>query len=277
MSTVEIDRARCRQCTVCMRVCPAELFGKDDQGFPEPLAGVEPGCIGCGHCLSACPHGAISLGGVGPWDCTPIGEAESLSPDVIASLVKQRRSTRDYLAEPVDRETVEWLLDLARWAPSARNAQPVHWTVLDGTDKVHALGDRMAEWLRAEGWLPELVDAWDRGVDRIFRNAPHLLIAHARCGGAGSTKERAKECRSPLDPAMDCVIAATTVELAAHARGLGACWAGYFMYAAAAGASFVDDLGLPKGHRVCAALMLGLPRHRYRLIPPRKESRVKWL
>jgi nitroreductase len=76
---------------------------------------------------------------------------------------------------------------------------------------------------------------------------------------------------------VDCAIAVATVEIAAHAVGVGACWAGFFMLAARADAPFLDSLDLPDGHEVFAALMLGLPRYHHRLIPPRRESRVTWM
>ena len=55
------------------------------------------------------------------------------------------------------------------------------------------------------------IAAWERGQDRVLRNAPHLIVAHAD--------------KSMRVSAAACIIALTYVELAATSRGLGACWA----------------------------------------------------
>lgn len=52
--------------------------------------------------------------------------------DVIDA-IKSRSSTRAFLDKPVGRETVEAILDTARWAPSGGNLQP--WQVTVVTDK----------------------------------------------------------------------------------------------------------------------------------------------
>lgn len=46
----------------------------------------------------------------------------------IAETIRNRRSIRAYLDKPVERATVELLLDTARWSPSGGNLQP--WKVI---------------------------------------------------------------------------------------------------------------------------------------------------
>ncbi|MCR4300872.1 MAG: nitroreductase [Sulfuricaulis sp.] len=50
----------------------------------------------------------------------------------VLNVIKQRASTRAYLDKPVDRATVEAILDAARWAPSGTNAQPWQVVVVTG-------------------------------------------------------------------------------------------------------------------------------------------------
>lgn len=49
-----------------------------------------------------------------------------------AQLLRQRRSVRAYTNQPVDRDTVAEILELARTAPSGANLQPGHFHVLTG-------------------------------------------------------------------------------------------------------------------------------------------------
>ena len=50
---------------------------------------------------------------------------------VLLDLVKQRRSIRNYLDKPVEREKIIACLEAARLAPSACNSQPWKFIVVD--------------------------------------------------------------------------------------------------------------------------------------------------
>ncbi|MDZ7662696.1 nitroreductase [Thiohalophilus sp.] len=54
--------------------------------------------------------------------------------------IRQRHSIRAYLDKPVARETIEAILDTARWAPSGVNTQPWQVCVVQGDTK-RQLGD----------------------------------------------------------------------------------------------------------------------------------------
>jgi nitroreductase len=177
-------------------------------------------------------------------------------------LFRSRRSIRSYKREPVPGATLEELLNISRWAPTAKNVQPVHWIVLQKAEDVAGLSAMVIDWMRARQIQPHIVQAFDQGWDIIHRGAPCLLVAHASSSG--------------IKPVEDCCIAMATVEAAAPAFGLGACWAGFFMSAAKEHQPIHDFLRLPEGHGVFAALMLGYPRVSYYRIPPRQELKVQW-
>ena len=61
--------------------------------------------------------------------------------DVLEAM-RGRKSTRAYLDKPVARETVEAILDAARWAPSGVNSQPWQVAVVTGTIKAR-IGDEL--------------------------------------------------------------------------------------------------------------------------------------
>lgn len=263
--TITIDRALCRKDYACVNVCPRRLIGEGADGFPEATRSMDANCIECGHCLAVCPHGALSLNGVAPEECETVGQHKPLDLEAVDFLVRGRRSVREFKGEPIAPEILDWVLDASRWAPSAGNGQPVHLTVVDGRAKTRRLAELVVDWMRGTGsdYVKDVIAAWDEGKDRVLHDAPHLVIAHAPDGG--------------LNPATDCVIAITTIELAAHMLGAGACWAGFFTRAAATHAPLLEALALPERHKVRAALMLGMPRYRYHRLPPRREPRVRRL
>lgn len=53
----------------------------------------------------------------------------------VAEAIRGRHSTRAFLDQPVAHETLNELLDIARWAPSGVNTQPWHVAVVQGETK----------------------------------------------------------------------------------------------------------------------------------------------
>lgn len=54
-----------------------------------------------------------------------------MKPEEILTLMETRRSIRQFKQKPVDRETVEKCVAVARLAPSARNLQPLEFAYID--------------------------------------------------------------------------------------------------------------------------------------------------
>ena len=126
MATISIDRDRCTGCGVCAVVCPAGVVAVDDDGTPATVPERAQFCIECGHCEAFCPSGALAHGaGDGIRE-----EAGGVPPEMLGRYLKSRRSVRHYTDEPVPRETIEAILDVARYAPSGGNRQPVGWLVV---------------------------------------------------------------------------------------------------------------------------------------------------
>jgi len=262
MNRIAIDPEKCLQDGLCVQECPFGIFALGEDGVPTVVPGAEAGCIDCGHCIAICPGAAIHVNGKGSEDCDPVQGEHFVSREHVMQLFRSRRSIRSYKTEPVQRSTLEDLLNISRWAPTAKNVQPVHWIVLQNAQDVAGLSAMVVDWMRSKQIQPEIVQAFDQGQDIIHRGAPCLLIAHASSSG--------------IKPVEDCSIAVATIEAAAPAFGLGACWAGFFMSAANDHQSIYDFLQLPEEHKVYAALMLGYPKVAYRRIPPREELKITW-
>jgi nitroreductase/NAD-dependent dihydropyrimidine dehydrogenase PreA subunit len=264
MAMITIDRTRCKKDGICAAECPFSLISlTDEDGFPEMRPAAAKLCIQCGHCVAVCPHDALSLAAMSRDDFQPLGYGSLPTLKKTGQLLASRRSIRSYQQQPILRPHIEQLLDICRWAPSAKNAQPVHWLVLENPETVRQLAGLVVDWLRTGTSYPGIVAAWDQGKDMVLRNAPHLLVAHAR--------------EDSLKPEIDCTIALTYFDLAANSGGIGTCWAGILMSAAAAGyAPLLDALALPEGHRLYGAMVFGYPRFPYFKIPARKEAQVTW-
>jgi nitroreductase len=68
----------------------------------------------------------------------------------------------------------------------------------------------------------------------------------------------------------------TTFELAAAARGIGTCWAGFFMTAVKHRPQLHEALDLPGGHVLSMALMVGYSKLQFLRLPERKKPNITW-
>jgi len=260
MSQITVDPDLCKKDGACVAVCPARVLALNQDGFPEEIP--DSNCIFCGHCVAVCPHDAMTHTGL-PQEPFLLTAKELPAPALIDSFLNSRRSVREFKEKPVARETLEALLDVARRAPTASNSQKLHWIVVEGVEEVRALSAEVMNWQRTSDSYPAMLAQWESGFDRVLRGAPTVVVACApEDYGFGK---------------QDCAIALTFLELAAEARGIGVCWAGYLTRVAALHAPLRQALSVPEGYAVCGGLMLGEHKYKYRLIPPRKPLSVQWL
>lgn len=144
--------------------------------------------------------------------------------------IRTRRTHKAYGAEPVPREQLEELFELARWAPNHNLTNPWRFRVL-GPES-----------------LASLKQAADSEAAAKLDRAPTLVVA--------------SQVRSDDDVQDEedlCAVAAAIsyVLLAAHARGLAGYWRTPAVLRSAEGRAAV---GIPSEERVLGLIHLGPPR-----------------
>ena len=150
--------------------------------------------------------------------------------------IEKRYSVREYEDRPVEKDKLERILNAARMAPSARNAQDWKFVVVTDAE----LRKTMAEAARQQ----------------LLAKAP-VVIA-----GVSTEPEREMRCKVRSGP-VDLAIAIDHMALAAIAEGLGACWIGSFDQDACC--SLMD---VPPTAQIIELLVLGYPAD-----SPKKKSR----
>lgn len=260
MELISVDKESCRRDGVCISACPLGLIEADADGYPVSNAKAE--CIKCGHCVAICPHGSLGNALLPIERFTP---APSQRPGFteLAGLMRFRRSVRHFKPQPVPRGTLAELLDVARYAPTAKNTQQISYIVLEDPARTKALGQAISQWLSAVPGMERYAKLAAAGNDFVMRGAPHLVVALADADSAWGL--------------TDAAIALSYLELAAAAHGLGVCWGGLAQVALAKNADIAAMIDVPEGRSVCGALMLGVPKLRYSLVPPRNDAKVQWL
>lgn len=271
METIIVDKGLCTRCGICSAVCPIMIIDPGNENILPKVADEKAVmCLQCGHCEAFCPSQALLLNLQPDERHTLPADAGSISPVTIAFYLKKRRSVRHFTSDPVPKEKILKILDIARYAASGGNGQPVQWLVVHDSERVKKIAELTIEWMKSllntahpmSGYVPMFIAAWEQGHDVICQSAPHLLFAHI-----------------PEDnpvAAIDAIIALTHFDVAAPAFGIGTCWAGFVAMAAISYEPLQRELGLPAGRKCAYAMMFGNPQYKVCSIPWRKPIEVTW-
>lgn len=162
--------------------------------------------------------------------------------------IKERRSCRNFLPEPVEEATIETILEAATWAPSPLNSQPWEFVVITNQEvkeKIYAEGERCRIWaLEKSGWK------WLGSYNLDFLRLAPVLIAVV-----GDPK------KTGVDMFMEegnmaylaaCAAATQNIHLAAHCLGFGTLWFTLFDKKA-----IREILGIDPGKTPLALVCLG--------------------
>ncbi len=277
--TIQFDVSKCTRCGLCVSVCIGRVI------HPETASVDHTGCIRCGHCLAVCPEGALSLGGSSG---LPLDGAGA-TVEAFETLVRTRRSYRIFRDADVPREKLDRLLALLAYSPTGTNSLAVRVAVIPDRDGVKRFVDGMMGFFmriagifanpllrpivslvigpaiarKALGFANRYFGRYRAGEDVLAHGASAILVFHAS--------------RSASTPDQDCVIAATVAALHAETLALGACFNGFIVQGLKYGAALRKAIGIPKGDRAYAALLLGTPGVSYRRIPPRPPVEARFI
>jgi nitroreductase/NAD-dependent dihydropyrimidine dehydrogenase PreA subunit len=269
---ITVNQQTCTQCGLCAAVCATNIIDFKPGQYPSLMPGYESQCLKCGHCVGICPSGSLTHPHVPLADCPPLKNELRLTPEQCEQFIRSRRSIREYKNQPVPREVISRLINLARYAPSGHNDQDVDWLVIDNKEDLLKIEKAGTEWVRDAIKtqprfsqvmdFPRMLQKQEKNYNQFLRGAPVLIIA------MGSQKR-------PMS-ATNCVIAMTTLELAATSLGLGGCWAGFVSIMANSFAPMQEALGIPADKAGYAHMMLGYPQYRYQRLVARKSPRITW-
>jgi nitroreductase len=187
-----------------------------------------------------------------------------------------RRSIRTFRNESVSPEILLKILEIARYAPTGGNGQPVEWLIISDPETIRKISELSIDWMRSiqssdhplKAAFPKYLAQWDRGIDGICRSAPHLIMAHIPRGY-----------HFPKGKPMafiDGIIALAHVDIAAQAFGVGTCWVGLLSMAVAEYDPLRCFLDLPEERELAYALIAGYPRYKPGKIPERKPLNIEW-
>jgi len=279
---IQIDLNKCSKCGFCSRVCPAYiiLFSKEEGPsvkFPEV-------CISCGHCIAICPTDAIIHPKMDISDFNPIINP-NISYDQYLNLVRNRRSIRRFMKEPISDEDIEKILNSVRYIPTAENSQALKYLIIKDQNQLMEIKKSMYKLMRKlkrlldilfilkflvpkrlQLGLKRLVETWEKygesgKEDPFLRQASTLIIIYAK--------------KSNRLRIWDAGIACQNIMFAAETLGIGTVLNGYHTISVQFSKSVRKASKLPKKHKILASICLGYPAIKYnKTIYRKKPSQI---
>lgn len=147
----------------------------------------------------------------------------------LSSAIKTRRSIRKFKPDKAPEKIIMEILDLARWAPSAHNAQP--WRCIVINDE--SLKEKLAKAM-GKAWLSDLIrdgipekkaqciirlESWER-----ITQSPIVIIVCLTMKDMHKYPDKRRRAAEYVMGVQSVAAYIQTLLLAAHYHGLGACW-----------------------------------------------------
>lgn len=260
------DMNKCTNCQQCVKECISKAIDKDTKDI------IAKRCILCGHCAAICPVEAVSING------ETGEELESLSPSFpgeIETLMKKRRSIRNYRETKIPRSLIKQILETVNNSPTGTNSRKVCITVIDSKEKIDHLSniimkhfDKITKLLinpfthiflllflgkKKTNKLyayKRLISSYGKGKNILTHDAPLLMIFHAD--------------KKSSTPNQDGIIWATTAMYLTESLGIGTCFNGFLVIGINTCKKAREYLGIPKGNKICETFTAGYPEFKYR-------------
>lgn len=169
--------------------------------------------------------------------------------------LRSRRSIRKFNGQRIPDEILHEILETATFAPSAHGLQPWRFALVESQaarrSLALALTDKMqADMRRESAPEAEIRSRVERSLKRITE-APHIILL---CRDTEAVRIQSPE--ETLMGVQSVAMAGLQLMLAAQARGLGANWICWPLYAQAA---TIQALNLPKNWEPQGMVFLGYP------------------
>jgi coenzyme F420-0:L-glutamate ligase/coenzyme F420-1:gamma-L-glutamate ligase len=185
--------------------------------------------------------------------------------------IRSRRSVRHFRQEPVPKETLQRVLQIATLAPSAHNRQPWRFAVLTSQQSKSDLAENMgAEFhtdLLKDGLAEEEARTQVERSRRRIRQAPVVVVLCLDTEAGDSYPDERRQQAEHLMGVQGVAMAGENLLLAAHTLGLGGVWVCAPLFAQE---TVRKTLTLPQTWQPLGMVLMGFPAK----IPdqrPRKE------
>ena len=256
MSKIEFDKEKCVKCGACAKDCITYSIDFDEDGYPKIANNGEERCISCQHCFAICPTGAITFEGKKPEEASLVNFG---NPDEILSLIKSRRSIRQFEEEEISPELMQKIKEMLPYIPTGCNFNSLHFSIIESKSVMDKIKKYTYERLlklisnkftaKYTGKFVRYKEAIESGKDVIYRDAPHMIVVSSSI----------KAPCANVDP----IIALSYIELYAQSLGLGTCWCGFAQACFKLIPKLSSVVEIPDGYKPVYVMLLGKPKVKY--------------
>lgn len=178
--------------------------------------------------------------------------------------IRERRSTRVYKQEQIKDEELQLIIEAGRYAPSAANQQPWHFTVIQNKEALQKINQGAKAYFQKSN-NPHFQRFASSEKFHVFHNAPTAIIISGD--------------QSAMLPQVDCAAATENMLIAAQSLGIGACWTQnvIHLFEGEQATPIKEELGIPDKYRPLYAISLGYKAQDNQQAPPRKENNVNYI
>lgn len=182
----------------------------------------------------------------------------------ILRAIKNRRSIRQYKAEPIGDAELQTIMEAAVYAPSAMNQQKWHFTVVQNREMLAKMNNIARENLLNSG-IEFLAERAKDPDFSIFHNAPAVVLITA--------DEKA------MFTGIDCGAAAENIAVAAESLNIGSCVIGMaeFLFASENANEIKKELGIPEGYKHIISVVLGYKDVENPPVPPKNKDVINYI
>jgi nitroreductase len=274
-----------------MDVCPCNVIGISENDELYFIPERESICQRCGQCMAVCNTKSIIVDGFGyDSDFTDLPR-NNVDYNAFIDFLANRRSIRNFKDKAVPKEIIEKVLEALSFAPYGAEPEKIQITVVNDRKQIESalpyienFLDNIVKWIEhpiasrmmKRRNIPEKFNTVKNHLypiaklgnykleegDRITRNAPAIIILHAR-----------KDAEEHTNNSM---IYATYMMLAAHSLGLGATLIGLVPPSINKVREVREIFQVPYENEAVMSLILGYPKIKYRRTIVRKRH-AEWL
>lgn len=275
---INIDLNKCSGCGLCVSDCVRQRLFLSDK---KAAVNENIPCMECSHCISICPENAIIMLGYDNNEAKEYNSEEfDIQSEKLLNFIKFRRSIRHFKSDKVDLEMVKEAIEGGRFTPTAANRQNIRYIILNDTlpefreKSLKTLNDISLNNVGAENvsnidvyrnkWISNYNEYLHDNKDKMFFNAPLVILVVGSNLSSGWVE-------------LNAGLASTSVELMLNAKGLGACYIGFFGIAAEISPDINSELGLNPDEGIISTIAVGYPAIEYKRTALRKPTKINVL
>ena len=287
-----INHELCKKCKLCINVCPVNIIEIDKKGLVNFIAEREKICLECGQCMAVCSTDAVKIPKYTYSDNFIELPENKIDFKEYINFISNRRSIRNFKETKIEEKTFNQILSSLDFAPYGAEPNKTEITIINNRSTIEKtlafiekFLDDIVKWIenpiirfmikRKKGMetfntlknhlypMAKLENYKLKYGDRITRNAPAIIIFHAKKNAEEHTNNS--------------LIYATYCMLAAQSLGLGTSMNGIVPAAINKIPEVRKIFSIPENHEAIISLTIGYPKYKYKKTVKREQKTIHWV